>query len=229
VDINGDGVTDIVSGDSAGNVWLFENVGTRTAPRLASGKRVEADGKPITASRKTWKRVDGRYVVDKVIPGSHELAQIYSKIHVADWNGDGVLDLLVGHDSTVIFYENAGTRRAPRFKAPVPVNVPEGRFPTRPSPYVVDWDGDGRRDLLVGTERSEVFFHRNTGTNTSPRLAEGKKMELKGPGFELGYRGRIDVVDWNDDGKLDILVGNRCRSSERGKRSGGNIWLFLGK
>lgn len=219
-----------MAGDSDGNVWRFLNLGTRGRPALAEGKRVEADGKPITASRKKYKVVEGRYVVDKVIPGSHKLAEIYSKIHVADWDGDGLKDLLVGHSSTIIFYRNAGTKSTPRFEAPKLIEPGDGRFPVRPSPYVVDWDGDGTKDLLVGSERAKIYFYRNVGSDRSPKLAGGKVLALKGAGFDSGYRCRIDVTDWSNDGKLDVLVGNICSSREGGRRrSGGNIWLFLGK
>ena len=226
MDWNDDGKMDLVAGDSRGNVTLFLNTGVRGSPKLAAREPVEADGKPITASRKVYKRTGGRTVVDRTITGSHELAQIYSKIHVADWDGDGLEDLLVGHSSTVIMYKNVGTASAPRLQAPVALDSPDGRWPSRPSPYVVDWDGDGKKDLLLGSERPKVYFHRNLGTNKEPQLARGQLLDLKGPGFERGYRCRIDVTDWNNDGKLDLLVGNFCSG---GGAYGGNIWLFLRK
>ena len=226
MDWNNDGKTDLIAGDTRGNVTLFLNIGTREKPELAEGKRVEADGKPITASRKTYKFVDGKLVVGKVTKGSHELAEIYSKIHMADWDGDGLKDLLVGHSSTIIFYKNVGTPAAPRLQAPTRLQIPEGKFPSRPSPYVVDWDGDGKKDLLVGTERPKIYFHRNIGTSQEPQLAKGELLDLKGDGFEDGYRCRIEAADWNNDGKLDLLVGNFY---SRKRPSGGNIWLFLRK
>lgn len=226
MDWNNDGKTDLIAGDTKGSVWLFLNTGTKRKPELAGGVRVEADGKPITASQKHYKKVDGKYVVDRVTVGSHKLAEKYTKIHMADWDGDGLKDLLVGHSSTIIIYKNAGTKSAPRFLAPVLIQTPEGKFPSRPSPYVVDWDGDGKRDLLVGTERAKVYFHRNVGTDQAAKLAKGELLKLTGDGFQNGYRCRIEVTDWNNDGKLDILAGNFYSSK---RPMGGNIWLFLGQ
>ncbi len=39
---------------------------------------------------------------------------------------------------------------------------------------------------------------------------------------KAGSRWRIDVADWNNDGKKDILMGNYSQRT-------GNIWVFLGK
>jgi len=97
---------------------------------------------------------------------------------------------------------------------------------SRPSPYVVDWDGDGKKDMLFGTERAEIYFFRNAGTNEKPELEVGKKLALTGGDFSKGYRCRIDVADWNADGKLDLLVGNFYSYK---KPMGGNVWLFLAK
>ena len=38
-------------------------------------------------------------------------------------------------------------------------------------------------------------------------------------------------MDWNNDGKLDILLGDfYSRKNDDGKRTaGGNVWLFLGE
>ncbi len=223
MDWNRDGILDVLAGDSKGNVTLFKNVGTVQKPRLSAGVKVSADGKAIKGiSPKYEKRADGNHYF---VPQPGLLIGIYSKIHWGDWNGDGLDDLLVGqsgpggHD--LLFYKNTGTAEAPKLAKPEPIDLPEPAM-SRPSPYVVDWDGDGTKDLLFGTERPKVYFFRNEGTDSNPKLAKGKLVPLKGKDFDKGYRCRIDVVDWNEDGKQDLLVGNRTRS-------GGNIWLFLAK
>ena len=202
MDWDNDGKNDLIAGDTNGSVWLFRNTETRRNPVLAKEKRVKAAG--------------------RAIPQGHQLADVYSKLHMADWDGDGLKDLLVGHENSVIIYKNEGTQSAPRFKAPARIRIPGRNFPNRPSPYVVDWDGDGKKDLLVGTEVSKVYFYRNTGTNRKPKLARGKVLALNVPRPPAGHTWRIDVTDWNNDGKKDILVGT-CTGR------GGNIWLFLGK
>lgn len=228
MDWNDDGKLDLISGDTKGQVWLFVNVGTRTEPKLAEGVRVEAAGKPIEGAQKTYKQVDGKYVVDKVTGGNHKLADVYSKLHFADWDGDGLKDLLIGQSSDILLYKNVGTKAAPKFADPVALTIPGKDKPERWGPCVYDWDADGTQDLLVGTEDGKVIFYRNKGTKTNPELAEGKTLDLKGiPPEEKGYRWRIAITDWNNDGKPDLLMGNFY--SGKGQKAGGNVWLFLGK
>ena len=199
---------DLISGDSDGNVWLFLNTGEPGSPVLDKGVKIKAGGVEIGSEK-----------------GDRS---IYSKVHMADWDGDGLRDLLVGFNKVMAFYKNTGTPSAPEFAAPKTVRCPEGKFPSRPSPYVVDWDGDGTKDLLVGCESPQVMFYRNIGTDQAPRLDAGQPLDLRGPGDNGTYRWRIDVTDWNNDGKLDLVVGNCARSPEY-RSTRGNIWLFLGE
>jgi len=219
VDWNNDGKKDLISGDTRGQVWVFLNTGTDEAPELAAGVRVQAGGVPIISSR---------YAKGK----SNPLMGHYSKLHYGDWDDDGLKDLLIGQDGTgrgqggqVAFYKNTGTESEPKFDKPELLKLPGPKM-SRPSPYIVDWDADGKLDLLFGTERAQVYFFRNAGTNGKPELETGKLLGLTGGDFSKGYRSRIDVTDWNEDGKLDFLVGNFYSYK---KPMGGNVWLFLGK
>jgi len=217
VDWNNDGKKDLISGDTKGQVWVFLNTATDEAPELAEGVRVQAGGVPIIAAR---------YAKG----GSDSLMGTYSKLHYGDWDGDGLRDLLIGQDGTtrgeIAFYKNTGTESDPKFSGPELLKMPGPKM-ERPSPYVIDWDGDGKQDLLFGTdEQGEIYFFRNTGTNEKPQLEAGKQLGLAGGDFNRGYRCRIDVTDWNEDGKLDLLVGNFYSHK---KPVGGNVWLFLAK
>jgi len=212
VDYNNDGKKDLLAGDTRGQVWLFLNTGTDAAPVLAEGVRLESAGNTIVGSSSDKASVMG----------------VYSKMHYADWNGDGLRDILIGHSSAkhdIVMYKNVGTKAEPKFAKPEPVELP-GPTMSRPSPYVFDWDADGTVDLLLGTESAVVYFCRNVGTNKKPKLEKARKLDLVGDGFDKGYRCRIDVADFNGDGKSDIIVGNRYRGV---KPLGGNVWVFLRK
>jgi hypothetical protein len=75
-----------------------------------------------------------------------------------------------------------------------------------------DWDGDGVKDL-VGSSDTGVYWCRNTGTDSSPILQApvALRAPVSGSGLRpisIGPRMRLDLVDWNNDGAVDLLVGN---------------------
>jgi hypothetical protein len=139
----------------------------------------------------------------------------------------------VGHSRTsgvdeMVFYKNIGTKADPTFAAPVVLkDIVDGEAILRAAPYVVDWDGDGKRDLLVSNDNGKVFFLRNVGTNDKPVFAKQEEMKL--PGMEDGIRVRVCVVDWNNDGKPDLVAGNHYYGQGEKKEAGGHVWVFLRK
>ena len=229
MDWNNDGKLDLLSGDSNGKVWIFINKGTRKEPILERGVQVDAAGTPIVGERTQYEKDSkGQYRAKPFVSG--KISGVYSKLHFEDWDGDGLKDLLIGQDGPtkdlIVWYKNIGTKEAPKFEAPRPITLPASNVSmSRLSPYLVDWDKDGKVDLLCGVESSpRVLFFRNSGTAQVPKLEAAKVIELKGDGFEKGCRNRFDIVDWNNDGKLDLLVGN---FSSDDRKSTGNVWLFL--
>ncbi len=75
-------------------------------------------------------------------------------------------------------------------------------------PTVVDWNNDGRHDLLIGDTNGNVHVYLNTKTNTKPVLDSGGYIKADGKILNAGERAAPVVEDWNDDGKKDLLVGS---------------------
>lgn len=83
-DWDGDGDLDLLVGAENGSVWLYSNTGSAKSPALAAGVQIVPQGKIDYSSQAPKEPRRG----------------IRSKVCVADWNGDGRLDLLVGDVAT---------------------------------------------------------------------------------------------------------------------------------
>ncbi len=53
-------------------------------------------------------------------------------------------------------------------------------------PTVADWNGDGKKDLIVGEFRDgAITFFPNVGTDANPKLGAGERMEAGGAPISL--------------------------------------------
>lgn len=195
MDLTHDGIEDIVSGSYPGELYLF--AGQQDGKFAAGVKIQDKDGKDLNIGRA-------------------------AALFVADWDRDGDLDLIIGTiEGKVGFLANED---ALVFGAPAWLEA--GGTLIRVSggnagPCVADWDGDGRRDLILGCGDGSVQFYRNTAAEGVPVLAAA--VELVGPspqwrsrsgpaapaesGPGRGTRAKVCVADWNGDGRRDLLVG----------------------
>jgi hypothetical protein len=56
------------------------------------------------------------------------------------------------------------------------------------APFVVDWDGDGVQDLILGQYSSGyIRFYKNEGTNESPVLNSFSYLQADGLNITMGY------------------------------------------
>jgi len=184
VDWDGDGVTDLITGDHHGQLLLLPNVGMVSEPRFNHVKLIMlANGLPLDA---------GQHAAPVVV----------------DWDNDGTRDLLVGtHASRVSFYRNRDPKGwALEFAGVVqidgaPMELPHSPIVGRkdsifnhdyyPVLDVVDFDGDGDHDLLAGGYvTGRVFVFKQTG-----QLPDGQP-RLEHAGVLRTADGPINVGDW---------------------------------
>ncbi len=202
-DWDGDGQPDIIAGNSEGRVQFFRNVGAKGAPAFLPGVSLEAGGYPI--------HVQPGYRLD--IQGPGEARWGYTCPTVADWNGDGLPDILMS-DSTArhTVFLNRGTRTQPRLALGHPLYLDgldmHGTWRVKPAAAKL-----GNRMAYVALDDDDQFhLHwRIDDYNT----ADGGKLCLEdgsviGANFlHAGGTGRLklNLTDWDRDGLIDLIVG----------------------
>lgn len=198
-DWNNDYKKDLLIGDEFGYVYLFLNSGTDENPIFTSYSRLQARESTSTQVMKDLK-VEG-----------------FAVPFVCDYDNDGNKDLLVGDRFGYIYYfRNVGgiLQKGVRIQGGSDMDV--GNMA---SPVVVDYNLDGKKDVIVGDEYGYIRLYLNYGTDENPSFATGTKL-LLGTGnteIDTGYNSTPCFIDYNNNGKKDLLVGDKD----------GNLWLFL--
>jgi hypothetical protein len=215
-DVDADGDLDLFIGTEEGRIYFFENVGTRAGPVFGMGR----------------------------IIAFYEYMDQRTGVRVADFDGDGLLDFVPGRywertqwgEQPRLFgrlYKNMGSPAAPRFEARDAYGgaTYTERFQIADAVRqngvrAVDWDNDGRTDLIAGDTDGFVWLFRNQTNHLFPVFAAGEKLRAAVAPIRVygewkecraaGYA-RPEVCDWNNDGRKDLLVAD----------GRGWLWLYL--
>lgn len=84
----------------------------------------------------------------------------------------------------------------------------------------MDWDNDGMDDIIVGDRNGYINFFKRTGSGVND-LASGVQLKASGSRIDVGANSAPVVVDWNNDGLLDLVVGTEAYNVA------GSIKLYL--
>lgn len=213
IDWDGDGLEDLIAGNTAGYLAFIRNLG----------------GYPVRWAAPVYLAAAGKLIHEQAGPngsiqGPAEAKWGYTNPSVADWDGDGLPDILTnGIWGKILFFKNTGTRTAPRLAAAQPVEVawpgatpkpawtwwqPVGRelvTQWRTTPTIIDWNQDSLPDLvMLDQEGYLAFFERR-------RTAEGK-LELLPPRRIFWGEG---VSAYDGSGRPRNQVSGLLRMNER--------------
>ncbi len=240
VDWDGDGLQDIICGNTAGNIAFFKNLGPAedregefkwAAPVLLE----EAEGVP-------FRILAGE---NGSIQGPCEAKWGYTTLSVADWDGDGHLDIIynsilgrvgllrgTGDPLRVepALFDTGLKEYPPRWQwwqAPSSDTLTQWRT----TPVALDFTGDGVLDLVMLDQEGYLTLRRGGGPAERIFIDEDNQpVRLNARSAGRSGRFKICVVDWDGDGRLDVLVNSQNALWHRnaGERDGRIILKQIG-
>ncbi|AKQ46670.1 hypothetical protein TH63_15235 [Rufibacter radiotolerans] len=231
-DMDGDGDLDILAWEWSGGAKLEYFRNDQIEQGLACGTF------KLTRASSWWGQVTRcigtchSYAFGAECPAIHHIGG--SSVLPLDLNGDGVMDLLNGHDDCpdLASLLNTGTNQQPKITSAGYNFGPdiEGRqFSVFPAAYYLDVTFDGLPDLVVAPNmtsnshqnvdlKNSVWVYANTGTASKPRFQSAKQPFLQHQMLEVGEGAAPALGDLVGNTALDLLVGNTA-ALENGRYS----------
>ena len=184
-DWDDDGDEDLICGNSAGYIAFIENLENGETPKWANPELLEDENWVI--------RVQARE--NGSIQGPCEAKWGYTTLSVADWNNDGLKDLIVNSIwGKVVWFENTGSRGKPRLGNEQPIQVqwkekvpkpewfwwnPEPNTLAtqwRTTPNAIDWNRDGLTDLIMLDQEGFLAYYQRFKKDDTLLLHPGKRI-----------------------------------------------------
>jgi len=220
VDWDDDGDLDLVQGYQS-YLRLMRNIGTTREPVFEPPVFIEADGSRLQMLNHLDPDADPP--VHWGPQGPAELKYGWLVPSMIDFDGDGDLDLFVTSQRwQVMYFENVGTRSAPRFAKGREVRCDGNphEFSWRSKVSLGDIDGDGKPELVVTSDEDNSFYPYRQAIdqpdeNALELIRADAPLQLEDGQPVQGWHGgqnnngdnHSQLVDWDGDGDLDLLNG----------------------
>jgi len=227
VDWDNDGDDDLICGNTAGYIGFIENLDGGSSPKWAEPVYLKADDKVIRIQAGN----------NGSIQGPCEAKWGYTTLSVGDWDHDGLQDIIINSIwGKILWYKNIGTKNNPQLTTAKPVKVEWGGKNLKPSwfwwtpkgknlstqwrttPLMYDWNKDGLIDLIMLDHEGFLAFFERINKDGELKLLEGKRifynennelLQLNSKNAGKSGRRKLTIVDWDLDGKLDLLINSK--------------------
>ena len=198
IDVDGDGDFDLLVGNSNGSTYFFRNTGTVTEPEFEEqfDELNPFDG--ITGSETKYENFGPALPTFADIDGDSDIDLIIGSSYIYDGPYSGA-------PAVKVYYNEGG-----EFETGYSGAFGNLNYGTRRSLTFVDLDGDSDLDILAGQRNGGIQTFINNGSYFVEQYGAWDSGTNTGNPFYSSYiadNSWINLVDLDDDGDLDALIG----------------------
>ncbi len=208
LDVNNDNVKDLLVSNNCYNgcentegLWLYLNNGSNNLPNFSFQQKNFLQGEMIEVGER-------------------------SNPVFFDYNGDGLLDLVIGNygklDTSLVLhykaslslYQNMGSNIVPSYKlidddfagiSSINLDLIGNKPVLGLRPTFGDLDNDGDNDMFIGDYFGNLHYFINTAGTGNPAVFVLNQPKYQS--IDVGNYAAPQLVDLNRDGKLDLVIG----------------------